>query len=127
MLKKGNEYFILAFVIISILLIPFFVSLFEKITGTPLGYGGGADIGFGHSENIEGFLFSSAFFFTLAIILFTGKNRYFIFCLIMGLEFLPLLLIQDFEMLLVGVFTAIIAIILGETILFTQRKISVKK
>jgi hypothetical protein len=127
MLKKGNEFFILGFVGISILLTPFFAILFEKITGTPLGYGGGMDIGFGHSENIEGFLFSSAFFFTLAIILFTGKNRYLIFCLVFGLESLPFLLIGAFEPLVIDVPTAAIAIILGEMILFAQRKITIKK
>lgn len=126
MLKKGNAIMLFVFIVACIFLTPVFAVLFEKITGSPLGYGS-LDIGFSHPEYFEGFFFSSAFVLTLGIIIFTGKFRYWIFATTIGLEFLLLLLIQYFELLILDVCAALIAIILGEAVLFINRRIKVGK
>jgi hypothetical protein len=127
MLKKGNVLMICLFIVFSILLTPYFASLYEKITGTNIRSGSLADIGFGHPEYFEGFFFSSAFIFTLGIIICTGKFRYKVFVVFFGLQLLLLLVIQSFGPLIVDACAALIAIILGEAILFASRKIKISK
>jgi|WetSurMetagenome_2_1015567.scaffolds.fasta_scaffold1061162_1 hypothetical protein len=123
MLKKGNVLFLFLLVILTFLLTPSFASLYEIITGTNIRSGSWADIGFGHPEYFEGFFLSSAFVLTLGIIIFSGKYRYLVFGLVIGMESLLLLVTQSFGPLIVDVCAALIAIILGETILFVNRKI----
>jgi hypothetical protein len=127
MLKKGNASLLFLFVILTFFLTPFFAGLYEIITGTNIRYGSLADIGFGHPEYFEGFFFSSALILTLGIILFTGKYRYLVFGLVIGLESLLLLIIQSFGLLIVDSCAAVIAIILGETVLFINRRMKAVK
>ena len=128
MLKKGNVIMIFLFICISILLTPFFAGVYANISGTPSGsYGSLADIGFSHPEYFIGFFLSSSLFVTLGIIIFAGKSRYLIFAIVTGLEFLLLLITLSFGPLIVDSCAATIAIILGESILFINRKITAKK
>ncbi|MDD5527496.1 MAG: hypothetical protein PHO56_00780 [Patescibacteria group bacterium] len=124
MLKKGNVLILFLFVVLTFFLTPSFATLYEMITGTNIRSGSWADVGFGHPEYFEGFFLSSAFILTLGIILFAGKFRYWIFAIVIGLESLLLLVIQSFGPLIVDACASLIAIILGEAILFAKRRIT---
>jgi hypothetical protein len=125
MLKKGNVLALFIFVVISFISIPFFGGLYEKITGTIID--GGGFLGWGssaHPEYFEGFFLSTSLIITFGIIIFTGKLRYKIFGIFFGLELLLLFIPQAFESLIVDVCAAAIAIILGELILFINRRVA---
>lgn len=127
MLKKGNILTLTIFFIASVFLTPVFASFYEKITGTKLGYGSIASIGFSHPEYFEGFFFSLAFVFILGIIIFAGRPRYLVASSILFLEAVTLLFVQYFGLLIVVFSAAFIAIVLGEAILLAKRKIVDKK
>jgi hypothetical protein len=128
MLKKGNVLVLFLFIILTFVLTPSFAILYEKISGTPSGvYGSWADIGFSHPEYFVGFFLSSAFILTLGIILFAGKFRHWILGIVIGLEFLFLLAVQSYGPLIVDACAALLTIILGEVILFANRKIKTSK
>jgi hypothetical protein len=124
MLKKGNVIMFFIFVVFSIFLTPLFGKVYELIIGRKIS---GWFWGLAHPEYFEGFFLSVALILILGTILFSGKFRYWIVCIILFLEFLLLLVSRSFESLIVDACAAVIAIVLGEAILFAQRKMTANK
>lgn len=125
MLKKGNVLALFVFVIISFALVPFFGSLYEKITGSIID--GGGFLGWGssrHPEYFEGFDMSYGFFMPVIAILFLGKKKYLFITLSLGLVLLLDLLIQSWAILIMTLVTAIISFSLTEVVmkLFVKNK-----
>lgn len=127
MFKKGNILALFVFFAASFLLTPVFAVFYEKITGTHLGYGSIASVGFSHPEYFEGFLFSVASVLVFGVIVFVGKFRHWVAGLILFLELIIPLITQYFGLLIVIFCAAATSTILGELILFVSRRLVVKK